>query len=83
MGTGTQEELIDLLGDEGAQEKFKGFTFANFWLTVSFSHQTLAKSAIIQLLVLPTALECEQRFSTFFTIKSKTRNHLVNLEHYF
>ena len=35
--TGEKEELIDLQYDEGAQEKFKDFTLANFWLNVSSS----------------------------------------------
>ena len=36
-----------------------------------------------QLLIFPTTWECEQGFSTFLTIKSKTRNRLVNPEHDF
>ena len=80
--TGKQEELIDLQCDEGAQ-KFKNYTSANLWLNVSTSYLALAKNTIPQLLIFPTTWECEQGFSTFFTIKSKTRNRLVNPEHYF
>ena len=96
VGTGEQEELIDLQCDEGAQEKFKDYTLANFWLNVSTSYLALAKSAIPQLLIFPTRMgrrifyfeweckwECEQEFSTFLTIKSKTRNRLVNPENDF
>ena len=43
----------------------------------------LAKNATPQLLIFPTRWECEQEFSTFLTIKSKTRNRLVNPEHDF
>ena len=54
VGTGEQEELIDLQCDEGAQKKFKDFTLANFWLNISSSYPTLSKNAITQLLVSPT-----------------------------
>ena len=47
VGTGEQEELIDLQCDEGAQEKFKDFTLANFRLSVSSSHPTLAKMQLL------------------------------------
>ena len=43
----------------------------------------LAKNAIPQLPIFSTTWECEQGFSTFLTIKSKTRNPLVNPEHDF
>ena len=46
MGTGEQEELIDLQCNEDTQEKFKDFTLANFWFNVSSSNPTLAKNAI-------------------------------------
>ena len=64
VGTGEQEELIDLQFDEGAQEKFKDYALANFWLIVSASYAAQAKNAIPQLLILPTTWECEQGFST-------------------
>ena len=82
VGTGKQEELIDLHCDEGAQ-KLKDFAMANFWLNVSFSYPTLAKNAIIHLLVFPATWECKQGFSTFLTIKSKTRKRLVNSKYDF
>ena len=83
VGTGEQEKLTDFQCDEGAPQEFKDFTLANFWLNVSSSYPTLAKNAITQLQVFPTTWECEQRFSTFLAIKSKTRNCLVNPEHDF
>ena len=83
VGTGQQEELIDLQCNEGAQEKFKDYTLANFWLNVSTSYPALAKNAIPQLLIFPTTWECEQTFSTSLIIKSKTRNRLVNPEYDF
>ena len=54
VGTGEQEELIDLQSNEGTMEKFKDFTLANFCLSVSSSYPTLAKNAVTQLLVFPT-----------------------------
>ena len=83
VGTGEQEELIDLQCIEGAQEKFKNPKLPEFWLNVSPSYLALAKNAIPQLLIFPTTWECKQRFSTFLTIKLKTRNRLVNPEHSF
>ena len=44
VGTGEQEELIDLQCDEAAQQKFKDFTLANFQLNIS-SSPTLPKYA--------------------------------------
>ena len=38
MGTGEQEELIDLQCIEGAQEKFKNPKLSEFWLNVSPSY---------------------------------------------
>ena len=85
VGTGEQEELVDLQCDEGAQEKFKDHTTisANLWLDTSPSYPALAKNAVPQLLMFPAIWECEQGFSTFLTIKSKTRNRLVKPEHNF
>ena len=59
VGTGEQKELIYLQCDEGAQEKFKDFALANFWLNVSSSNPTLAKIVITQLLAFPTTWKCE------------------------
>ena len=83
VGIGEQEELVDLQFDEGAQEKFKDYTLANFWLNISTTYPVLAKNAIPQFLIFPTTWKCEQGFFTFLTIKSKTRNLLVNPEHDF
>ena len=54
VGTGEQEELIDLQCDEGAQEKFKNHKLDDFWLNVSPSYPAPAKNAIPQLLMFPT-----------------------------
>ena len=83
MGTGEQEELIDLQCDEGAQEKFKNHKLAEFWLNLSPFYPALAKNAIPQFLIFPTIWEYKQGFFTFLTIKSKTRNRLANPEHNF
>ena len=75
-----EQELMDLQCAEDAQENHK---LPNLWLDTSFSYPALAKNSIPQLLIFPTTWECEQEFSTFLTIKSKTRNRLVNREHNF
>ena len=54
VGTGKQEELIDLPCGEGEQEKFKNHKLTDFWLNVSPSYPALAKNAIPQLLIFPT-----------------------------
>ena len=46
VGTGEQEELIDLQCDEGAQEKFKNHKLAEFWLNASPSYPALVKKAV-------------------------------------
>ena len=83
VGTGEQEKLIDLQCDKGAQEKFKNHKLADFWLNVSPSYPAPAKTAIPQLSLFSMTWECKQGFSTFLTIKSKTRKRLVNPEHNF
>ena len=59
VGTGEQEELIDLQCIEGAQEKFKNPKLSEFWLNVSPSYLAQAKNAISQLLIFPTTWECK------------------------
>ena len=83
VGTGGQEELIDLQSDESARDKFGNDKLANFWLNVAASYPTLSKNAVSQLLIFPSTWEREQGFSTFLMIKSKTRNRLANPEHDF
>jgi len=83
VGTGEQEELIDLQADEGARDKFEKDKLANFWLNVGASYPTLCKNAVSQLLIFPSTWECEQGFSTFLMIKSKSRNRLTKPEHDF
>ena len=78
-----EQQLIDLQCAECAQEKFKNHKLAKFWLDTSLSYPALEKNAIPQLLIFPTTRECEQEFSTFLTIKSKTRNRLLNSKHNF
>ena len=46
VGTGEQEELIDLQCIEGAQVKFKNHKLIEFWLNASPSYPALAKNAI-------------------------------------
>ena len=47
------------------------------------SYLTLARHAVPQLLIFPSTWECEQGFSAFMTIKSKSRNRLAAPGHDF
>ncbi|KAG0714668.1 SCAN domain-containing protein 3 [Chionoecetes opilio] len=75
VGTGEQEEVIDIQADEGAKTKHKECSSINFWVSMASSYPTLARQAVPQLLIFPSTWECEQGFSAMLTIKSKSRNH--------
>ena len=77
VGTGEQEEIIDIQSDEAAKMKDKECYPINFWLTMSSTYPTLAQKAIPQLLVFPSTWECEQGFSAMMSTKSKSRNCLT------
>ena len=62
VGTGEQEELIDLQEDNDAKIKHIDRPAINFWLDVAASYPTLASRAVSQLLIFPSTRECEQRF---------------------
>ena len=64
VGTGEQEEIIDIQSDEADKIKHKKCCPINFWLTMSSTYPTLAQKAIPQLLVFPNIWECEQGFSS-------------------
>ena len=79
VGTGEQEEIIDIQSDEAAKIKHKDCSPINFWLTMSSTYPTLAQKAIPQLLVFSSTWKCEQGFSVMMNIKSKSR--IVLLRH--
>ena len=83
VGTGEQEEIIDIQSDEAAKIKHRDCSPINFWLTMSSAYPTLAQKAIPQLLVFPSTWECEQGFSVMMSIKSKSRNRLASTSHDF
>ena len=72
VGTGEQEELIDMQTDEKAKIKKKECCPINFWLSVASSYPNLALVAVSRLLIFPSTWECEQEFSALLTIKSKS-----------
>ncbi|KAF2345500.1 HAT C-terminal dimerization domain [Trinorchestia longiramus] len=80
IGTGEQEELIDIHADETAKMKHKECPPLNFWVSMASSYPTLARHAVPQLLIFPSTWECEQGFSAFMTIKSKSQNRLDDCE---
>lgn len=83
VGTGEQEELIDIQADETAKTKHKECSPVNFWVSMASTYPTLARHAVPQLLIFPSTWECEQGFSAFTTIKSKSRNRLAAPGHDF
>ena len=83
VGTGEQEELIDLQEDNEAKIRHRDRPAINFWLDFAASYPTLASRAVSQLLTFPLTWKCELGFSTFLNIKSKKRNRLVAPQHDF
>ena len=83
VGTGEQEQIIDIQSDEAAKIKHKECCPINFWLTMTSTYPTLAQKAIPQLLVFPSTWECKQGFSAMMSIKSKSKNHLTSTSHDF
>ena len=81
--TKEQEELIDIQADETAKTKHKECSPLNFWVSMASSYPTLASHAVLQLLIFPSTWQCEQGFSAFMTIKSKSRNRLTAPGHDF
>ena len=63
VGTGEQEELIDLQEDNEAKIRHRNRPAINFWLDFDASYPTLVSRAVSQLLTFPSAWECEQGFS--------------------
>ena len=83
VGTGEQEEIIDIQVDNTAKAKQKEWSPMNFWLIMGSTYPTLARNAIRQLLVPPSTLEGEQTFSALMAIKSKSLNCLTEAGHDF
>jgi len=53
VGTGEQEDIIDIQSDESANTMHKEYSAINFWLNMSSTYPSLAQKAIQQLLVFP------------------------------
>ena len=66
VGTGEQEELIDIYTDEAAKIKHKECGCSiNFWLSMESSYPNLATHTVPQLLIFLSTWECKQGFSAF------------------
>nr|CAB3266629.1 suppressor of tumorigenicity 7 protein homolog [Phallusia mammillata] len=83
VGTGEQEQLIDIQADDTTQAMHKEYSPTVFWLNMASSYPTLAGRATPQLLIFPSTWECEQGFSSMMNIKTKSRNRLTSPGHYF
>lgn len=76
VGTGEQEDIIEIQCDETAKTIHKESSPINFWLSMASTYKILARNAVPQLLVFPSTWECEQGFSSMMSIKAKSRNRL-------
>ena len=76
VGTGEQEEIIDIQVDDTAKSKLNECSPIDFWLIMGSTYPTSARNAVRQLLIFPSIWECEQGFSALMAIKSKSRNRL-------
>ena len=84
MGSGEQEELIDIYTNEATKIKHKECCCSvNFWLSMEPSYPNLATHAVPQLLIFPSTWECKQGFSASIGIKPKIRNRLAAPGHDF
>ena len=83
VGTGEQEELIDIQTDEAAKIKHKECCPINFWLSMASLYSNLVRHTVSQQLIFPSMWECKQGFSALMAIKSKSRNCLGTPEHDF
>ena len=84
MGTGEQEELIDIQTDNAAKIKHEECGCPiNFWLSMESSYPNLTTHAVPHLLIIPSTWECEQGFSALISKKSKRRNRLATPGHDF
>ena len=83
VGTGEHEKLIDLLCNEGAQEKFKDFKLAKLLVRCKFLLYDTSEKCNYSASCISMNMKMRARFSAFLTIKSITRNPLVNSEHKF
>ena len=80
MGTGEQEELIDIQTDNAAKIKHKECSCPiNFWLTMESSYPNPATHAVPHLLIIPSTWECEQGFSALISKKSEDGTALLRL----
>jgi hypothetical protein len=73
---GLQEELIDLINDSGAHDKFDDNSLTMFWCAMITSYPRLSRLALRALLIFPSTYKCEQGFSSMFYLKNKYRSAL-------
>ena len=78
MGTGEEEELIDIQTDEAAKIKHMEFGCPiNIWLSMESSYPNLATHDVSQLLIFPSTWECELGLSALMSLKSKSWNRFA------
>ena len=60
VGTGEQEEIIDIQVNDTAKSKLNECFSIDFWLIIGSTYPTLAQNAVRQLLIFPSIWECKQ-----------------------
>ena len=84
VGTGEEEELIDIQTDKAAKINHKECGCPiNIWLSMESSYLNLATHFVPQLLIFLSTWECEQGFSALMSIKSKSWNRFAAPGHDF
>ena len=78
VGTGEEEELIDIHTDEAAKIKHKEYGCPiNIGLSIELSYPNVGTHAVPQLLNFLSTWECKQGFSALMSIKSKSSNRFA------
>ncbi|XP_067945092.1 protein FAM200C-like [Watersipora subatra] len=72
------EELIDLLNDSGAHDRFEDCVLSKFWCSLITSYSKLSEVALKVLLIFPSSYmyKCAQEVSSLLHMKSKYRSRL-------
>ena len=80
VGTGEEEELINIQADEAPKIKHKECDCPiNIWLSMESSYPNLATHAVPQLLIFPSTRECRLGFSALMSKKRKAGTALLRL----
>ena len=83
VGTGEQEEIIDIQVDNTAKAKLMECSPIDFWLIMGSTLPNVGQKCYSSTTGFSLYRECEQGFSALMAIKSKSRNRLTEPGHDF